>query len=240
MLAHELRNPPAPLPNAHLLLERTEPLTERGRHALGLPQRQTRQLQRLVGDLLEVSRITRGKIELRCELISLGIAVHAAVDSVAVRVEQRAQQIEIALPARPVRLMADPARLAQVLENLLTNASEYTPENGSIRVEVDEKPNPIEIRVIDNGIGIEPTKIEHIFELFTQIDTTLDHSQGGLGIGLALVKRLVELHGGDVMATSAGKDQGATFTVRLPRSGPPLVDDRFAVAASSPNLNQSD
>ena len=217
MLAHELRNPLAPLTNAHALLERAEPLSERGRRALALAQRQTRQLRRLVDDLLEVSRITRGRIELRCEPMSVGAAVHAAVESIAAMVEQRSQQIEVELPAKPVRIVADPARVAQVLENLLTNASKYTPPGGAIRVEVDEGDNQVAVCVIDNGIGIEPDKLGHVFELFTQVDAALDRSQGGLGIGLALVKRLVELHGGSVQAISAGPGQGATFTVRLPR-----------------------
>ena len=217
MLAHELRNPLAPLTNALRLLERTTPVTDSGRTALTMAQRQTQQLRRLVDDLLEISRIKRGLIKVRPEPMSIGAAVHAAVESVAPMVEQRAQAITVHVPPAPVRIQADPARIAQVLENLLTNASKYTPEGGAIRIEVEPEANAVAIRVIDNGVGIEPAKIGDLFEVFHQIDTTLDRSQGGLGIGLALVKRLVELHGGTVTAESQGLGKGATFTARLPR-----------------------
>lgn len=191
-------------------------MTERGRSLLAVAQRQTRQLQRLDDDLLEVSRITQGRIELRSEHMGVSAAVHAAVESLTHMFEQRRQQITIALPEWPVRIDADPARIAQVLENLPTNASKYTPEGGAIRVEVDDRPEQVEIRVIDDGVGIDPAKMSQLFELFGQIDVTLDRSEGGLGIGLALVKRLIELHGGTVEAASAGLAKGATFTVRLP------------------------
>lgn len=216
MLAHELRNPLAPITNALALLERSEPLTGRGRQALGLAQRQTRQMQRLVDDLLEVSRITRGKIELRCEALSVQAAVHAAVEAQLSGIEERRQTVSVALPERPIRIVADPARISQVLDNLLANARKFTPEGGAIRVEVEALADAVELRVIDSGIGIAPEKIGQLFELFQQLDVTLDRAQGGLGIGLALVKRLVELHGGSVRADSAGVGQGSTFAVRLP------------------------
>ena len=115
------------------------------------------------------------------------------------------------------RIVADAARIAQVLENLLNNASKYTPPGGTLRVEVEDRPEEIEIRVIDNGIGIEPDHLPRLFQLFAQVDVTFDRAQGGLGIGLALVRRLVALHGGSVSAASAGRGRGATFTVRMPR-----------------------
>ena len=220
MLAHELRNPLAPLTNALKLLERDAPLAASHRRALAIAQRQTAQLTRLVDDLLEVSRITRGKIELRCEPTLVAAAVYNAAESVAGAIEARGQRLHVALPSATGRIRADPARLAQVLENLLTNASKYTPDGGTIRVEVEEDAHAVVIRVADDGIGIEPDKLAQVFELFAQIDATLDRAQGGLGIGLALVRRLVALHGGSVTAESAGRGRGATFTVRLPRGGP--------------------
>ena len=150
--------------------------------------------------------------------MSVGAAVHAAVESVMPLIEQRAQSIEAHVPPAPVRIQADPVRIAQVLENLLTNASKYTPQGGSIRIEVGQQADAVEIRVIDDGLGIEPAKLGELFEVFHQIDATIDRAQGGLGIGLALVKRLVELHGGTVRAESSGIGRGATFIVRLPRS----------------------
>ena len=126
-------------------------------------------------------------------------------------------------------VLADPVRIAQVLENLLNNACKYTPTGGCVRVQAQTDPAGVEIRVIDNGIGIEPDKLSRVFDLFSQIDATLDRSQGGLGIGLALVKRLVELHGGSVAAASAGRGQGATFTVRLPAQPPADQPGQLAI-----------
>lgn len=216
MLAHELRNPLAPLTNALRLLSRVvEPSRQEG-VAVAMAERQTRQLRRLVDDLLEVSRISRGKIELRPERVLVGGSVHAAAGSVAQMFAQRSQRLEIHVPPDPVWIVADPARMAQILENLLTNASKYTPEGGSIRVEVEARAGGVEIRVIDDGIGIAPDMLPRLFELFSQIEATLDRAQGGLGIGLALVRRLAELHGGSVAAASAGLGKGAVFTLRLP------------------------
>lgn len=221
MLAHELRNPLAPLTNAHRLLERSAALTEQNRAALAMAERQTRQLTRLVDDLLEVSRISRGKIELKCEPMLLASAVYDAVGSVTPAIEARRQTLAVDLPRHPSRIVADSARVAQILENLLNNASKYTPEGGSIGIHVqDIESNQVEVRVTDNGVGIDPHKLSQVFELFTQVDATMDRSQGGLGIGLALVKRLVELHGGSVSAASEGRGKGAMFTIRLPRGEP--------------------
>jgi signal transduction histidine kinase len=220
MLAHELRNPLAPLANALHVLGRSPGLAEGDRAMLAMADRQLRQLRRLVDDLLEVSRITRGKIALRCEPVDVDAAVRGAVESVAAQVAQRGQRLELSLPTAPARIVADPVRVAQVLENLLNNASKYTSEGGSIRVEVRDGTNEVEIGVADNGIGIEPDKIPHLFEMFSQIDATIDRAQGGLGIGLAMVRRLVELHGGRVAAHSTGLGHGATFTLWLPHAGP--------------------
>ncbi|HYF60502.1 MAG TPA: PAS domain-containing protein [Burkholderiaceae bacterium] len=217
MLAHELRNPLAPVRTGLRILERVEPLTERGRDTLAMLERQTRQIQRLVDDLLEVSRISRGQIELRPEIVSVGVLFHNAADAVAHECETRRQTLLVRVPPAPLRIHADPVRLAQVLENLLLNACKYTPDGGEIALQAESLPDAVEIRVVDNGIGIEPDQQARLFELFHQIDPTLDRSSGGLGIGLALVRRLVELHGGTVSVSSAGLGQGSTFTVRLPR-----------------------
>jgi PAS domain S-box-containing protein len=220
MLAHELRNPLAPLRNALRIFSR-EPLGDRGLAALAMGERQVRHMVRLVDDLLEVSRVSRGKIALRCEPMVVATAIYHAVESVNAAIDARGQELRVVVPERPLRIVADPVRIAQVLENLLTNASKYTPAGGHLRVEVEDQPPEVEIRVIDDGVGIDRAKIPHLFELFSQIETTMDRAEGGLGIGLALVKRLVALHGGTVGVTSAGRGRGATFTVRLPRDGPP-------------------
>ena len=217
MLAHELRNPLAPLTNALRLIERTEPLSAPGRTALEMADRQRRQMQRLVDDLLEVGRITRGKIALKPVQMLVASAVYDAVEAVNSAIEAHGHQLTVNLPPTPSRIVADPARVAQVLQNLLNNACKYTPDGGRIRIDVEDHPDEVEIRVADDGDGIAPDHLDRIFDLFTQADATYDRAAGGLGIGLALVKRLVELHGGTVRADSRGKGWGATFTVRLPR-----------------------
>jgi signal transduction histidine kinase len=217
MLAHELRNPLAPLANALHVLQRRGSMDETDRRMMEMAVRQVRQLRRLVDDLLEVGRITRGKIELRREPMDVAAAVRAASESVGEPFAVRGQRLALLLPPEPVRVVADPARIAQVLGNLLNNASKYTPEGGSVSVEVRNEADAVVIRVSDDGIGLEAEKIPLLFELFSQIDATIDRSQGGLGIGLAMVRRLVELHGGSVVAESPGLGRGSTFTVRLPR-----------------------
>ena len=217
MLSHELRNPLAPLTNAHRLLERSETLSEPGRRMLELAQRQTRQLTRLVDDLLEISRVSRGKIALHPRPMRLDASVADAVESVAPMVERRAQSVRVEHGDGPAWVHADPARIEQILENLLTNASKYSHDGATIVVRTSVVRRWIELRVEDPGIGIDPARIPEVFELFSQIDASLDRAEGGLGIGLALVRRLVEMHGGRVEAISAGRGLGSTFVVRLPR-----------------------
>jgi len=216
MLAHELRNPLAPLRNALKVLDR-EPIGARGQRALGIGHRQLRHLTRLVDDLLEVSRVTRGLIELRPEAVMVQHVVYGVVDGLASTLEERTLRIELEMPARPVQLRADPVRLAQIVENLLTNASKYTDAGGAITVRVTDADDAVGIEVRDTGIGIDPEHLPVIFELFTQVNTSMDRSRGGLGIGLALVRRLVELHGGTVRCASDGVGRGSSFVVRLPR-----------------------
>jgi PAS domain S-box-containing protein len=217
MLAHELRNPLAPLRNAVSLLFRTVAPGTAARRAVEMSDRQVRHMTRLVNDLLDVSRITQGKIELRRESVAIGDAVAEAVEAIRPMVEQRGQTLDVSLPAASPVVFADAVRIAQVLENLLSNASKYTDRGGSIalRVEVDDA--DVLVRVSDTGIGIDRDHLARVFDLFIQIDATDDRSQGGLGIGLSLVKRLVELHGGCVSAHSDGPGCGTCFVVRLPR-----------------------
>lgn len=218
MLAHELRNPLAPLANAVALIERRsdDPPTIRG--ALGIMRRQIKHLSRLVGDLLEISRIEHGKIDLKVEPIVLAHALGAAVEIVQPMIEQRQQRLAVVQPSVTTRIAADAARITQVVANLLHNAGKFTPEGGAIELAVEEREHEIAIIVRDEGRGITPEALPHIFEVFEQGEVQpLDRSQGGLGIGLALVKRLVEMHGGTVTAESMGQGAGARFTVTLPR-----------------------
>ncbi|MFM1990834.1 MAG: hypothetical protein RJA99_3791 [Pseudomonadota bacterium] len=221
MLAHELRNPLAPLANALHVLRRSASLGADARDVLAMADRQLHQLRRLIDDLLEAGRITRGRIALRREPMPVAAAVRAAVESTAGLRDARRQRLGLALPDATLRIVADPVRVAQIIGNLLDNASRYTPEDGSIRVEAHDAGDAVEIRVVDDGIGIEPSQLPFLFEVFSQIDATIDRARGGLGIGLAMVRRLVELHGGTVRAESAGRGRGSSFSVRLPRDGRP-------------------
>src|SRR5262249_54350980 len=221
-LAHELRNPLAPVRNA-LHLFRTpgvNPTTlDRARDMM---ERQVLHLVRLVDDLLDVSRVMRGKIELRKELVDLGSAVGRAVETAEPLLTERGHQLSIHLPPGPVYLEADPVRLAQVFANLLTNAAKYTEPGGRIRVAAEVtgrrgEPAPhVVVRVCDTGVGIAPDMLPRVFDLFVQVDNAAARSQGGLGIGLTLVKSLVELHGGTVAVQSDGAGTGSEFVVRLP------------------------
>jgi len=217
MLAHELRNPLAPLRNAVALLERGVPQDGPARRALEMSARQVRHMTRLVNDLLDVSRITQGKIDLRREPVRVADAIGQALDAIRPMIERRGQRLGVRLPAQPATILVDGVRIAQVLENLLSNASKYTDPGGAIDLEVDIDADGITIRVRDTGIGLAPDQLSRVFDMFTQVDETLDRAQGGLGIGLSLVKRLVELHGGSVSAHSDGAGRGACFVVRLPR-----------------------
>lgn len=220
MLSHELRNPLAPIVHAHRLIGRTEPLTERGRAALAMAERQATQLKRLIDDLLEATRVSRGGIVLQLEPVDVSAAVRHAAQAAAPSLEARSQRVELSIAPSAGVIQADPMRLAQALENLLGNAVKYGASGDTILLSAEGDDTGVQIRVIDHGVGIDPANLEPIFELFVQGDVTLDRAQGGLGIGLAWVRRIVELHGGVVRADSAGKDRGSTFTVRLPRQVP--------------------
>ncbi len=214
MLAHELRNPMAPLSTALHLLARNAPDRDR---FVAMASRQVTQLVRLVDDLLDVSRITRGMITLRREPVVFADVVGRAVEMVRVEVEARSQVFTVSLPAAPIRLLADPTRLAQVIANLLGNASKYTSPGGSIWLTAERLEGEVVLRVRDTGAGIAPDLLPHVFDLFVQGDASLARTAGGLGIGLTIVDRLVALHGGRVEVRSEGAGRGSEFTVTLPR-----------------------
>ena len=216
MLAHELRNPLASIRNGLQILSLTEGTNPDLAPLVDLMNRQLTHLVRLVDDLLDVSRISQGKIELKRERLDLGTLVGGAVDAVRPLYQMRGKALELELPTRPLLVDGDATRLAQVVTNLLTNGSRYTGEDGRVRVSLDSVQGEARLRVGDNGIGLEAEQLEAIFELFVQVDNSVARSQGGLGLGLTLVKRLVELHGGRVEVRSAGLGQGSEFSVYLP------------------------
>jgi len=216
MLGHELRNPLTPIRNAaHVLghLETREPQVRWARETI---ERQVIHLTRLVDDLLDVSRIARGKVSLHQETLALADMVDQAVSMARPLIEAKRHRLELRLPEKPVWLRGDPVRLAQVLLNLLDNAAKYTPEGGLIELEASVEGERIEIKLRDNGIGIPGDLLPRVFDLFHQGERTLDRAQGGLGIGLTLVKRLLDMHGGQIEAASAGPGLGSEFTIRLP------------------------
>jgi signal transduction histidine kinase len=266
MLAHELRNPLAPIRNAAEVLNQGGPDAARVRWAYGVIDRQLAHLVRLVDDLLDVSRITLGKIHLAVEPLELRAVLGQAVEAVQPLIDRFGHRLEVALPAAPVPLRGDPTRLVQVFANLLTNAAKYTEPGGRIQLTAlvrdegegmrdegrgvgDEGrgspptssliPHPssliqVEVRVRDTGVGIAPDLLPSVFDLFTQATRSLDRSQGGLGVGLTLVRRLVELHGGAVAAASAGLGQGSEFTVTLPVAAAPAEDRAGGGRAAAP------
>jgi len=215
MLGHELRNPLAPISSAVRLLRLQNNETPMQRQACAIIERQVGQLNHLVDDLLEVSRITTGRVQLRQEQVAVSDIVERAVETAQPLITQHRHHLTVRLPAQPVWLHADAARLEQVVVNLLTNAAKYTDEGGCIELSVQHDGPDAVLRVRDTGIGIAPNLLPHVFDLFTQAERSLDRSQGGLGIGLCLVQRLVELHGGTVSAHSV-QGQGSEFVVRLP------------------------
>ena len=216
MLAHELRNPLAPISNAVRALRVGHGDAKVARAALGMFERQVAQLARLVDDLLDLSRITRGKIALRRQPIELAPIVEQAVEAARARYGSLDHELSVTLPTRPVYLNADPTRLAQVLGNLLNNACKFTDPGGHIALTVSHEGTQAVVRVRDNGIGIAPDTLPHLFRMFAQADTSLERARDGLGIGLTLVKALVEMHDGTVDARSDGLGRGSEFEVRLP------------------------
>ena len=222
MLGHELRNPLAPILNGVQLLRLQQSGDPRHRRALDIIERQVGQLVHLVDDLLEVSRITSGRIQLHREQINVSDLVERALETTRPAMHLRQHELTVTLPEEALWLEVDPARMEQVLVNLLTNATKYTEKGGHIWLIARADGDAIELQVRDSGIGIAAELQPHIFGLFTQAERSLDRSQGGLGIGLCLVKKLVEMHGGSVTVGSA-LGRGSAFVVRMPRMVNPLL-----------------
>jgi signal transduction histidine kinase/DNA-binding response OmpR family regulator len=216
MLAHELRNPLAPILTAMGLAREVGASDVRLQRAHDVVERQARHMVRLVDDLLDVSRITRGRVELRREAVELKQVVENAVQTSLPFLEQRRHRVEVDLPDTDIPLDADPARLEQVVTNLLNNAARYTPPGGRVKVGLRVEGEEAVVAVRDSGQGIPPEMLRRVFDLFVQVNPGLDRAQGGLGLGLTLVKNLVELHGGSVAAHSDGPSRGSEFQVRLP------------------------
>jgi signal transduction histidine kinase len=216
ILAHELRNPLAPIRNAVQILKMNQISEIAPEGIIEMMDRQVRHLIRLVDDLLDVSRVMEGKIELRKEMVNLLSVIGDAVDTARPLIDNNGQELKIHVPREPLQIDADPVRLTQIIGNLLMNAAKYTPFQGRIDLTAECVENEIELRVRDSGIGIDPRMLDRIFDLFVQVDHTATRSQGGLGIGLTLVKNLVEMHRGSVTATSAGLGKGSEFIIRLP------------------------
>jgi PAS domain S-box-containing protein len=217
MLAHELRNPLAPIRYATQMLQMIGAQDPRIGRARDVIDRQVDHLVRLVDDLLDVSRVSRGKIELRRSRIELAAILRQAVETSRPLVDARRHALHLTLPDEPVYVDGDTTRLTQVVSNLLNNAAKYTDAGGHLELSLEAVAGEAVIRVRDDGRGLDPAALEHVFEPFFQVDRNLDRSEGGLGIGLSLVKDLVELHGGRVEARSAGRGRGSEFVVRLAR-----------------------
>jgi len=216
MLAHELRNPLAPISNAVHILRVSETDSVKVAWARDLIGRQLKQLVRLVDDLLDVSRITRGKIELKIETVDVAQVVAAAIETSRPNIDAQRHTLSLQLPLEPLALRGDFARVAQILSNVVNNAAKYTPRNGRISLSVSREEDEVVFRIRDSGVGIPPEFIASIFDPFTQADRTLARSHGGLGIGLTLVRRLVEMQQGRVSVRSEGRNRGSEFTVHLP------------------------
>jgi PAS domain S-box-containing protein len=215
-LAHELRNPLAPIRQAALIFKAPTATEAQKRWSSDVISRQVQHMSLLLEDLLDISRITRGTLGLRPETVNLEEIVQAAIEPARPIIDAKRHSLSIELPTEPVHFMADPLRLAQVLSNLLTNAAKYTDPEGMLRLRAHCSGITLIISVIDNGIGLPPEATTSIFAMFSQIAASRDHSEGGLGIGLALAKGLVELHGGTIEAKSGGIGRGSEFIVRLP------------------------
>ncbi|HET9888592.1 MAG TPA: PAS domain S-box protein [bacterium] len=215
-LAHELRNPLAPIKNAVQLFRMQELAAPELRWGRDVIERQVTQLTRLVDDLLDVSRISRGKIELRRERIQLSEIVRSALETTRPIIDAHHHRLVISLPSESIVLDADPLRLSQAISNLLSNAAKYTPDRGKIELSASLEDEMVMICVEDNGIGIRPEMLPHVFEMFDQGDVSLERGYGGLGVGLTLVKRFVEMHGGSVEVFSEGPQKGSAFVLRIP------------------------
>jgi len=224
-LAHELRNPLAPLRSALQILELRGTQDEQQARLVAMMERQMTVMVRLIDDLLDIARISSGKVVLQRQRLDIRTIIESAVESAQPGVEAARHRLTVSLPEAPALVMGDATRLAQVIGNLLNNAAKYTPPGGHLELAVSLQDESVVIQVTDDGVGIPANLIGQVFDMFAQVNRTLDRAQGGLGIGLSLVRRLLTMHGGTVEAASEGIDKGSTFTVKLPR----LPDDVAAV-----------
>jgi PAS domain S-box-containing protein len=230
-LAHELRNPLAPIRHAARLLGVKGLDDAQGKSAREIIARQVTRMALLLDDLLELSRITRGRVELRRESVALSALVSAALETAQPLIDSKRHQLSVNMPTENVVLVVDSLRMSQALSNLLTNAAKYTDPGGRILLDIRCSPQGVSFAVTDTGIGISAAVLPTIFEMFSQVDSAIDRSEGGLGIGLALVKGLVSLHGGSVQAASSGHGNGSTFTIRLPGN---VVSDHLPACSPAP------
>ena len=237
MLAHELRNPLSPIQSALDVAERKpdDPTIRRWAH--DIIQRQTRQLSRLVNDLLDVSRVTRGQLPLRREPIDVRATIAHVVDALQPTIRARKQTVKVNVPDAPLVVDADPARLAQIFSNIVGNAVKYTHEGGTITIHAAPTEGLASISVADDGVGMSADLVPRVFDLFVQGERALDRHEGGLGVGLTVAKRLVDLHGGTMSAASAGPGLGSRFTIELPLLDADRVplDEASAPASASPS-----
>jgi signal transduction histidine kinase/ActR/RegA family two-component response regulator len=231
-LAHELRNPLAPVTNALQILKMSDDEGTRLR-AREIMERQLRQMVRLVDDLLDVSRITTGKLGVRMQRVEAASIVRNAVETVAPLIEAHGHHLHLDLPGEPAYVEGDPTRLAQVFANLLNNAAKYTQSGGNIRLRCGIEGQQVVVAIKDDGIGIDPAVLPYVFEMFAQADRSLDRPNAGLGVGLTLARRLVELHGGTLDAKSKGLGHGSEFTVRLPLAAAAPAQPRVSAAPES-------
>lgn len=228
-LAHELRNPLAPIRTGMEVLARVPSDDAQSARLQRMMERQLAQLVKLIDELLDLSRISTGKVVLQQEPVDMRTIVESALEGSQPAIELARHVVRVELPPQPVWVCGDPSRLAQVVGNLVTNAAKYTPSGGAIDVALVQEAGDAVVRVTDNGVGIPSDMLDQVFGMFTQVDRTLDRAQGGLGIGLSLVRRLMELHDGSATADSAGLGRGSTFTVRLA-----VTDARPGVIATVP------
>ncbi len=239
LLSHELRSPLSPILNALSILRQmrtNDPIIEQAGNII---ERQVGQMAKLVDDLLDISRITKGKLRLTKEQVELRVVVNHASEAVRPFMEARKHEFSVSLPTAPVWVEADPARMEQVVVNLLNNAAKYTDTGGLIRMSVSREGAEAVIRVRDNGVGIAPEQLPLVFELFTQVDGSLGRSYGGLGIGLALARNLVEMHEGRLQASSAGLGKGSEFTIKLPMLLQPAVPESKTVLEPGPRVGRA-
>jgi CheY-like chemotaxis protein len=228
-LAHELRNPLAPIWNGLSIIKRAGGDAQRIEQVGGIIERQVGQLSRLVDDLLDVSRINTGKFTIKMGRVELKAVVNDALEVVRSYIELHGHELVIDLPDRPVFLHGDATRLAQVLSNLLNNAAKYTNRGGRVTLKAGVEDRTLVVEVADTGIGIAPDMLDTVFEMFVQVDSTLERSVAGLGVGLSLARKLVELHGGTIEAKSEGLGHGSRFVARLP-----IVVDPEPIAKPTP------